>query len=103
MEDCSVCSYHTPGILRAECFGCDTFKHVKELNQIMDHTNTLSCGIVGVDAYGERVTVKWEDGIESTIIITHHLGSGRTTQSDQNARAAVLMEIAKTYFTNKGD
>lgn len=69
----------------------------------MDHTNTLSCGIVGVDAYGERVTVKWEDGIESTIIITHHLGSGRTTQSDQNARAAVLMEIAKTYFTNKGD
>ena len=103
MEDCSVCSYNTPGILRAECFGCDTFKHVKELNQIMDHTNTLSCGIVGVDAYGERVTVKWEDGIESTIIITHHLGSGRTTQSDQNARAAVLMEIAKTYFTNKGD
>ena len=103
MEDCSVCSYHTPGILRAECFGCDTFKYAKELNRIMDHTNTLSCGIAGVDAYGERVTVKWEDGVESTIIIMHHLGTGRTMQSDQNARAVVLMEIAKTYFTNKGD
>ena len=103
MEDCSVCSYYTPGILRAECFGCDTFKYVKELNRIMDHTNTPSCGIAGVDAYGERVTVKWEDGVESTIIIMHHLGTGRTMQSDQNARAVVLMEIAKTYFTNKGD
>lgn len=106
MENCSACSYYTPGIPRAECFGCETYKHVKEMNRAMENTiaNAPSCGVAGVDAYGDRVTVKWEDGVESTIIMAHHLiGAVRATQSDLNARAAVLMEIAKTYFINKGD